>query len=198
MAELGERFQPLLEQAAAGNAAAFAELWRACHPSLLRYLRVVAGDAAEDVASETWLRAMRGMGTFVGPERGFRGWLAAIGRNVTRDLYRQAVRRPETLSPDIESPRESAPDAADEALERLGTQRALQLLSTLPPAQAEMVALRVVVGLEPAEIAPIVGKSAGAVRVAVHRALATLAQRLTEERRGVTATTREALIRRDG
>src|SRR3954470_12069353 len=50
----------------------------------------------------------------------------------------------------------TAPDAADQALERLGTERALRLLATLPPAQADLVALRVIVGLEPAEIALIV------------------------------------------
>ena len=59
MGELGERFQAVLADAAGGDGAAFAELWRAAHPPLLRYLRVIAEDAAEDVASETWLKAMR-------------------------------------------------------------------------------------------------------------------------------------------
>ena len=149
MGELGERFPVVLAEAARGDSAAFAELWRAVHPPLLRYLRVIAGDAAEDVASETWLKAMRGLSSFVGDEPAFRGWLTVIGRNVTRDLGRYAARRPETLLADPEPARHvTAPDAADQALERLGTERALRLLATLPPAQAEMVALRVVVGLE--------------------------------------------------
>ena len=61
-----------------------------------------------------------------------------------------------------------------------------------------MVALRVIVGLEPAEIALIVGRSAGAVRVAVHRALAGLARtiRAASEAVDVTTAAEEAFTRR--
>ena len=186
MGELGERFPAVLADAAGGDSAAFAELWRAAHPPLLRYLRVIAEDAAEDVASETWLKAMRGLPSFVGDEPAFRGWLTVIG----------AQRRPVTWAGTRRDGRRrcwptrnrrvhvTAPDAADQALERLGTERALRLLATLPPAQAEMVALRVIVGLEPAEIALIVGRSAGAVRVAVHRALADARAHARRSERG--------------
>jgi RNA polymerase sigma-70 factor (ECF subfamily) len=177
--ELGERFPEVLVAAAAGDPGAFAELWRATHPVLLRYLKVICGDQAEDVASETWLKAIRALPSFVGDEQAFRGWLTVVARNHVRDLGRQAARRPEVLTPEPPPRRGTAPDAADEALERLGTERALQLLASLPAAQAEIVALRVVVGLEPAEVGRIVGRSAGAVRVAVHRALGTLAETLT-------------------
>jgi RNA polymerase sigma-70 factor (ECF subfamily) len=65
-----------------------------------------------------------------------------------------------------------------------------------------MVALRVIIGLEPIDVARIVGRSPGAVRVAVHRALATLAERLTAGARkdvtNVTAADAEALTRRHG
>ncbi|HYJ74392.1 MAG TPA: RNA polymerase sigma factor [Kineosporiaceae bacterium] len=200
MRELGERFEAVLARAVRGDSAAFGELWRATHPPLLRYLRVIAGDLAEDVASETWLKAMRSLSSFVGDEPAFRGWLTVIGRNVARDLARRAARRPETLLPDPQPTRQgTAPDAADEALERLGTERALRLLTTLPPAQAEMVALRVIVGLEPAEIGLIVGRNSGAVRVAVHRALATLARTVGPDKViDVTIDDQEALTRRHG
>jgi RNA polymerase sigma-70 factor (ECF subfamily) len=199
--ELGERFQAVLADAARGDSAAFAELWRATHPPLLRYLRVIAGDAAEDAASETWLKVMRSLPSFVGDEQAFRGWLSVIARNVVRDLGRYAARRPETLQADPEPARHTtAPDAADQALERLGTERALRLLATLPPAQAELVALRVIVGLEPAEIGLIVGRNAGTVRVTVHRALATLARTLAgaNEVVDVTTTAEEAFTREHG
>lgn len=201
MRELGERFEAVLARAVRGDSAAFGELWRATHPPLLRYLRVIAGDAAEDAASETRLKAMRALPSFVGDEAAFRGWLSVIARNVVRDLGRHAARRPETLQAAPEPARRSAaPDAADEALERLGTERALRLLATLPPAQAELVALRVIVGLEPAEISLIVGRSAGAVRVTVHRALATLARTLAEagDIVDVTTTGEETLTDRHG
>jgi RNA polymerase sigma-70 factor (ECF subfamily) len=52
----------------------------------------------------------------------------------------------------------------------------LRLVATLPPEQAEMVMLRVVAGLDVATVAELVGKKPGTVRVAVHRALKSLAR----------------------
>jgi RNA polymerase sigma-70 factor, ECF subfamily len=178
---LGERFPAVLAAAVDGDPSAFAELWRATHPPLLRYLRVLSGGDAEDIASETWLKVMRGLGSFAGDESAFRAWLTVVARNHARDVARKAARRPEVLTDEAPTPHASAgaPDAADLALERLGTEEALKLVATLPTAQAEMVALRVVVGLEPVDVAQIVNRSPGAVRVAVHRGLATLAARLS-------------------
>ncbi len=192
MTQLGDRFEEVFAAAAAGDPDAFATLWRATHPRLLRYLRVLSGDLAEDVASETWLKAMGALATFQGTEQAFRGWLSVIGRNVATDHARRAARRPESpLRDDACAAAGTSPDAADVALERWGTAQALRLLATLPPAQAEMVALRVVVGLEPVDVARIVGRSPGAVRVAVHRALATLGRRLADQTGG--AVTRDAV-----
>jgi RNA polymerase sigma-70 factor (ECF subfamily) len=64
------------------------------------------------------------------------------------------------------------------ALERLDTAAALALVGTLPPQQAEAVVLRVVAGLEPKQVAAVLGISPGAVRVAVHRGLRRLAEQL--------------------
>jgi len=200
--ELGESFPAVLAAASGGDPDAFAQLWRTTHPLLLRYLRVTARDATEDIASETWLKVMKNLDSFTGDEQAFRAWLTVVARNTARDHARAAVRRPETPADELPPLREAGPDAAEEALARLGTESALRLLATLPPAQAEMVALRVIVGLEPAEVGRIVGRSPGAVRVAVHRALAALARRLTADGpdrvTDVTAADREALTRRHG
>jgi RNA polymerase sigma-70 factor (ECF subfamily) len=187
---LGERFPAVLAAAADGDPTAFAELWRATHPQLLRYLRVLTGADAEDVASETWLKVMRSLESFSGDEGAFRAWLTVIGRNHARDVARKTARRPEVLTDEAHTTADpAAPDAAELALERLGTEQALRLLGTLPRRQAEMVALRVVVGLEPIEIAQIVGVTAVNVRVSVHRGLATLAARLgAPDRKGQAPT----------
>jgi RNA polymerase sigma-70 factor, ECF subfamily len=50
---LGGCFGSVLAAAVGGDEQAFVQLWRDLHPAVLRYLRVVAPDAAEDVASET-------------------------------------------------------------------------------------------------------------------------------------------------
>jgi RNA polymerase sigma-70 factor (ECF subfamily) len=202
--ELGDRFPPVLESAAGGDQHAFELLWRSTHPILIRYLRVLYGQSAEDIASEAWVRAIHGLRSFHGDESGFRGWLVVIARNHARDLGRRAGRRPEILSPDLtfeHSGLES--DTADLVLERISTQAALRLVSTLPPSQAEMIALRVIIGLDVAQVAEIVGRSPGAVRVAVHRGLRTLAGRLTSPGQSgptepdVTQSEGEALSRRD-
>jgi RNA polymerase sigma-70 factor (ECF subfamily) len=177
--ELGGEFDEVLRAAAGGDRSAFATLWRSAHPTLLRYLRVMARSDAEDVASETWLKAMRALPSFHGDESAFRGWLAVIARNHLADLARRAVRRPEQLTGELDEHTWGvAGDSADVALEQLSTDQALRLVATLPPAVAEMVALRVVVGLDVAQVASIVDRTPGAVRVAVHRGLRSLAAQL--------------------
>jgi RNA polymerase sigma-70 factor (ECF subfamily) len=178
--ELGDDFPDLLRRAAGGDREAFAALWRATHPGLVRYLRVLCGpDNADDVASETWLKVIRGLDTFSGDEPAFRGWVAVIARNHATDLGRRSARRPEQLAPVMdEHDAGVVEDTADLALELLSTEQALRLVAGLPAGVAEMVALRVVVGLDVAEVARIVGKTPGAVRVAVHRGLRALAAQL--------------------
>ena len=200
---LGDRFGGVLRAAVDGDDEAFGELWRSAHPPLLRYLRVMCGDAADDVASETWLKAIEALDRFQGDENGFRGWLVVIARNHFRDLTRRAARRPETPVGDL-AEHLSVVDPADTVaavLERRSTDAALRLVATLPRDQAELVLLRVVVGLDVADVARIVGRSPGAVRVAVHRALRTLGERLRAESElraaTVTLPRATALGRRD-
>jgi RNA polymerase sigma-70 factor (ECF subfamily) len=176
--EVSPPFPLLLKQAAAGDESAFAQLWRSSHPGLLRYLSVVCGpDVAEDVASEAWLKVILNVGSFSGDEKAFRTWLAVIARNIAIDRGRFLARRKERLEPNVaEYHRATSPDTAEEAIEALSTRAALDRVATLPPAAAETVLLRVVLGMDVSQVARLVGRSPGAVRVAVHRALKTLAQ----------------------
>jgi RNA polymerase sigma-70 factor (ECF subfamily) len=73
-----------------------------------------------------------------------------------------------------------AEDAASTAAERNATASAIALIATLPPDQAEAVLLRTVVGLDAVSAGRVLGKRPGAVRVAAHRGLRTLARRLAE------------------
>jgi RNA polymerase sigma-70 factor, ECF subfamily len=179
--DLGADFPLVLSGAVAGDRSAFAQLWRSAHPGLLRYLKVVCGEDAEDVASQTWLKVIRTLPTFTGDESSFRGWLAVIARNTAIDHVRRASRRHEIPEATVADHRvDTAPDAADEALDALSTQKALDLVATLPPPVAEMVMLRVVFGLDVAQVAALVGRTPGAVRVAVHRGLKSLATTLEQ------------------
>jgi RNA polymerase sigma-70 factor, ECF subfamily len=167
-----------LRAAQEGSDAGFAVLWRSLQPAVLRYLRVVAGGAAEDVASETWLQVSRDLARFRGDVDGFRVWLFRIARHRGIDERRRVARRPATPydlsipTPELER---AAPDAADEAARRAETDWALALIATLPPDQAEAVMLRVVAGLDATHAAAVLGKRPGAVRVAAMRGLRRLA-----------------------
>ena len=177
---LGDRFADVVDRATRGEVDAFALLWRETQPMLVRYLRVTAGEQAEDVASQTWIRVIESLGSFTGTEPGFRRWVVAIARNVHIDGLRRAGRLPEDLVADP-SASDRQPVAADPALvvqARISTEAALRLVATLPPDVAEMVALRVLVGLDVAEVSRLVGRSPGAVRVAVHRGLRRLRDEL--------------------
>jgi len=191
-------FDRTLAAARAGDEQAFATLWRALHPPLLRYLRVIAPKIADDVASETWLQVVRGLrqssGGFSGDEAGFKSWLFTIARNKVTDAARQAARRPIEISDDGDASVPAAPDdTATAVIERIDTEAALALIAQLPADQAEVVMLRVVAGLEVADVARVVRKSPGAVRVTSHRALRKLRELLAHssetaagERKAVT------------
>jgi len=180
---LGPEFEAVLQRAAAGDSSAFASLWRDCQPMLLRYLTALAGNDAEDVASETWLEMASAISRFQGDEHGFHSLLVTIGRRRAIDRTRRMGRRPERLVGDLGLLDTVAAQNTEElAAERFGTEQALRLVSLLPSDQAELVLLRVVVGLEPAEIARIVGRTPGSVRVSVHRGLRTLAEHIIRAR----------------
>jgi RNA polymerase sigma-70 factor (ECF subfamily) len=187
---IGAPFERVLAGAMTGDERCFALLWRDLQPALLRYLRVVAQGAADDVASETWLDVVQTLGRFRGDEQGFRAWVFTIARHRALDWQRRTIRQQATAVPtEALSYRAAADDPAASAMEALSTEAALALLAGLPQAQAEVVLLRVVAGLDVTQVARIVGKRPGAVRVLAHRGLRRLAEQLADrepERRGVT------------
>ena len=83
----------MLRAAAAGDEEAFGALWSDLQPRLLRYFMVVSPAVAEDLASETWLGVVRGIGRFRGDEPAFRAWVFTIARHEVLDWRRRAARR---------------------------------------------------------------------------------------------------------
>ena len=187
---VGEDFAALLAAAQGGSDEAFAALWRDTNPALLRYLRVLTPEHAEDVAAETWVQVVRGLPRFTGDETAWRAWLFTTARRRAIDQARQLMRRPTTsleTQSDLalaELPDLRSPDAADLALANLGTRTAIAVVAQLPPLQAEVIMLRVVAGLDTETVAQLLGRSPGAIRVAAHRGLHRLAGLLAEA--GVT------------
>lgn len=137
-------------------------------------------DAPEDLAAETWLQVVRDLHGFRGGSAEFRAWLFTVARHRAIDHGRARAARPVVPVADPGSngarPQASHPSAEQDATEREATAAALRLVATLPVEQAELVMLRVVAGLDVATVAELVGKKPGTVRVAVHRALKSLAR----------------------
>lgn len=182
---IGAAFAVTLARAQAGDEAAFASIFCDVQPALLRYLRVIAADA-EDVAGETWIQVVTGLAGFRGEEQAFRAWLFTIARHRAVDAGRHRARRPELpleMSAEMAG-QPTSPDTADLALEAFSARAVVTLIAMLPREQAEIIMLRVVAGLDPADVARMVGKTPGAVRVAAHRGLRRLAE--LAERAGVT------------
>jgi RNA polymerase sigma-70 factor, ECF subfamily len=165
-----------LVRARAGDEAGFLELWRSLQPRLLRLLRVLGCDDPDDVASETWLQVVRDLHRFSGGEEDFRKWLFAIGRNRAVDAARARSRRPASpmAAADLDT-RADDQRVEDQVLDGMSVRGAVEILARLSPDQAEIVALRVIADLDTPYVAKILGKSEGAVRVALHRGLKALA-----------------------
>jgi RNA polymerase sigma-70 factor (ECF subfamily) len=170
-----------IRAAQAGDESAFTALYLDTQPGLLGYARGLVGAEAEEVTAEAWLQIARDLPRFTGDLDDFRGWASRIVRNRAIDSVRARDRRPVQATGLTAMPDRPAPhDAAELALDNLATASAIALIARLPRDQAEAVLLRVVVGLDAGTAGKVLGKRAGAVRVAAHRGLKTLARQLTE------------------
>lgn len=174
---LGTRFHSILVAAQAGAEWGLGALYSEFQPRLLRYFLAQAPAEAEDLAAEVWIDAANGLRRFEGDESALGRWLFTIAHRRLVDFRRRSARRREVqlsleaLSGNV-SGTEWMADPANAA--------AIALLATLPTAYAEIVLLRVVGGFDCADVAEIVGRKPGTVRVMQKRALERLAEQLTE------------------
>ncbi len=173
--------EDLLHALLAGDEAAFTVAYREIQPRLLRYLTgMVGADDALDVAAEAWAQAVRDLGSFRGTADGFRGWITSIARNRALDLLRSQARRP-VADVDPHDHAGTTPSAETLALDTIGTDRAMELIRSLPPEQAEAVLLRSVMALDAKTAGRVLGRRPGAVRTAAYRGLNALQERLAGE-----------------
>ena len=175
-----EGFAAVISAAGRGEHWALTGLFRAYQPMLVRFLRGQEPRAADDLASEVWVAAARRLPWFDGDELGFRRWLFTIARRRLIDHRRAEGRRCVQLMGherlDRPDPASDRGDPAVLVTEQLSAQDAVDaLIDGLPPDQAEAVLLRVVGEFPVAEVARIMGRSPGAVRVLCHRGLRRLA-----------------------
>lgn len=172
----------LVERARGGDADAIARLYRRHAPAIFRYLFYRLGDreTAEDLTSEVFVRALESLPRYRSLGRPFAAWLYRIAAARATDHFRRHSRRATVaLAPEIAA---GAPGPGEvvEAQQTAGTlQRAI---ARLTPRQQQVIVLRFLEGLSHAEVARIVGRSEGAVRVLQYRALEALRRLLDQER----------------
>jgi len=176
------RLIALVELARGGDSEAFGQLFDHYHTSVYRfiYYRVSSVALAQDLASETFFRALRSMSSFRWQGKDFGAWLMTIARNLTADHYKSGRTRLEYTTEDM-SPHDSSTDGPENAvLASLTNETLLKALSDLPAEQQECLIMRFLQGLSIAETAKILGRSDGAVKQLQLRGVRNLAKLLPE------------------
>lgn len=177
--------QPFDDEVAAGvrrgDPDALSEVYRVLSGPLTAYLRSQVRDAqlAEDLATETFLKLVRGCRRLEGGPFQIRSWLYRVAQRNVIDHLRARSRRPDeelTDLPPEELMAEGDPAVAVEGRDTLD--RIHQALEQLSPDQAEVLRLRLIAGLSAPEAALVIGKTEGAVRALQHRGVATLARHI--------------------
>ncbi|MFG3090634.1 sigma-70 family RNA polymerase sigma factor [Streptomyces antibioticus] len=185
----GRASAALVARAAAGDRDAFATLYNEHQPTVYRYLLGRTRDRylAEDLTSETFVRALRNIGPFA--ERpgtgGFAGWLAIIARNLYADHCRASRTRLEMPTGEFfESDRPFDGAEADVMRGLIAAEDADTIRTAMAPltgCQRECIRLRMLEELSVEETAAVLGKPPGAVRTLTHRAVAAMRRVLADE-----------------
>jgi RNA polymerase sigma-70 factor (ECF subfamily) len=165
--------------AAGGQPAAIESLLRQIRPMVVRYCRARLGhisghyQVADDVAQEVCIAVLSALPRYRDMGRPFASFVFGIASHKVADARRNAAR--------LAIPTEDLPDGPDDrpgpeetVVAYIEAERARALLARLPVHQRELLVLRVLSGMSAQETGNVLGMSAGAVRVAQHRALARL------------------------
>ncbi len=174
----------LVQRAQAGDAEAFGELYDRYVDQVYRYIvyRVATPQLAEDLTSETFLRALRRISSFTWQGRDVGAWFVTIARNLIADHYKSGRYRLELTTDDVAesgaAPVQVGPEA--EVLEAMQNKVLLEAVKQLNAEQQECIVLRFLQGLSVSETAQIMGKNDGAIKALQYRAIRTLGRLLPE------------------
>jgi len=173
----------LVDRARAGDGDAFGALYDRYVDTIYRYVyyRVGTPSLAEDLVSETFLRALRGINTFRWQGVDFGAWLTTIARNLITDHYKSSRYRLEVANDQLlDHAGETTPGADSIVIDRETTHRLLDAVRRLPGDQQECIVLRFLQGLSLAETAAVMHRGEGAVKALQYRATRALEQLLEQ------------------
>ena len=178
------RSMSLVQRAQSGDADAFGDLYDQYVDMVHRYvaLRVGSPQLAEDLTSETFLRAWRRIGSFTWQGRDVGAWFVTIARNLVADHYKSSRYRLELTTDDLTAggggPVQEGPEG--EVIASLQSAALLEAVRRLGPEQQECIALRFLQGLSVSETAQVMGKNDGAIKALQYRAVKSLGRLLPD------------------
>ena len=172
----------LVEQAQAGHADAFGQLYDRYVDLVHRYIYYRVGDrsTAEDFTSETFLRAWRRIGSVTNQGRDIGAWFITIARNIVLDHVKSSRYRLEISTADMLDADQQEDGPEEAVLDRLSNAELLRCVKQLNAEQQECIVLRFLEGLSVAETAAVMDKNEGAIKALQHRAVRRLAGLLPE------------------
>jgi RNA polymerase sigma-70 factor (ECF subfamily) len=176
----------LVERAQAGDAQAFGLIYDRYLTTVFRfiYFRVGNRQLAEDLTSDTFLRALKRIGSFTWQGRDVGAWLVTIARNLVADHFKSGRYRLEVTTGDVlDADREDrGPEGSPEAavVDHITNVALLTAVKQLNAEQQECIVLRFLQGFSVAETARAMGKNEGAVKALQYRAVRALHRLLPE------------------
>ena len=176
----------LVERAQAGEAEAFGLIYDRYMDTVFRfvYFRVGNRQLAEDLTSDTFLRALKRIGSFTWQGRDLGAWLVTIARNLVADHFKSGRYRLEVTTGDVlDADREDrGPEGSPESavVDHITNVALLTAVKQLNPEQQECIVLRFLQGFSVAETAQTMGKNEGAIKALQYRAVRALARLLPE------------------
>jgi RNA polymerase sigma-70 factor (ECF subfamily) len=180
------RLIALVDLARTGDVDAFGMLYDHYQGSVYRFLfyRTRSSTLAEDLTSETFLRALRNMQNFRWQGKDFGAWLMTIARNLATDHFKAGRTRLELATEDM-GVHDDATDGPEQAvLDSLTNEVLLRSLTELPSEQKDCLIMRFLQGMSIAETAEVLGRSEGAVKQLQLRGVRNLAKLMPEGIRG--------------
>ncbi|MGY2003183.1 sigma-70 family RNA polymerase sigma factor [Blastococcus sp. SYSU DS1024] len=172
----------LVRRAQGGDAEAFGRLYDHYVTLVHRYVYHRVGDraTAEDVTSETFVRALRRIDSLSFQGRDVGAWLVTIARNIIRDQVKSSRFRLEVSTADMRDADRATDGPEDAVLQHLTNEELLACVRQLGSEQQECIVLRFLHGLSVSETAEIMGKKDGAIKALQHRAVRRLASLLPD------------------
>ena len=172
----------LVRRAQGGDAEAFGEIYDHYVGMVHRYVYHRVGDRtmAEDVTSETFVRALRRIDSLSFQGRDVGAWLVTIARNIVFDHVKSSRYRLEVTTADMRDADTATDGPEDAVVQRLTNEALVECIRKLGPEQQECLTLRFLQGLSVSETAQVMGKRDGALKALQHRAEKRLAGLLPE------------------